>query len=158
MKRALIYMAILLIAAGCKKEYKPCGSCACINVGAGYKDTVIDSVTFYQAILGKWYVKQADTFPANDCVLQCFCDTQYFVTFLPNDTVIISLPDNYIGAFAYNFPIISDHLVITNGTYFLPDNPHFGYIEYSNGIIVVYPPTQTVGGNPYPVIYYLSRH
>ena len=151
MKNAIIFIAILLVVAGCKKTYQSCDPCACININnITYADTGIDSVSFYHALLGTWYVRKKDTFTENGCTTTCFCDTQYFATFLPNDSVIMALPGNRRDTFNYIFYSYAGTINPQTGDY------HFGLISYNNNYLTISTQIQSLVIS-YPPNYFLSR-
>lgn len=160
-KFVFILVMILLLTASCKKSgYKRCETCACFNTNnLNYRDTMIDSASFFQSIMGTWYVKQSDTFVDFNCSVQCFCDSQYFVIILPNNSIIASLPGSRRDTFPLNFRT-DDHGKVDplSGIYIIPgDQGRWAYLTYNNSSLQISTETLSAGTVFYSPNYYLIR-
>ena len=163
MKNTIFLILIILLAASCKKkENGQCSFCSCIS---SYNDTAsvptsMDSATFYQAILGTWYLQQFDTIPGTgNCISNCYCDTSHPFVFLPNDSLIMTLPDNQKLSFAYTFYNLAPHTVNPQSGVFIisANNATEGQITYYNNNYVTITILHSLGLYP-PPNYFLTRH
>ena len=104
MKNIILLTAILLFA-GCKKEHGGgCKICAGeTNQPADPNPWITDSTTFANWVIGKWYLKQRQFYPDDmECQSVCYTDTQYYVLFLPNHTIIRNLAGNHKDTVVYS--------------------------------------------------------
>ena len=151
MKRGTILLvAFLLLVGACKKpHYQSCETCSCFSIDSlVYTNSLIDSVTFYRSILGTWYLQQTDSFAGpypGSCFVQCYCDTQYSIVFLPNDSVIINFPFNARNTFSYFFFSDGNSMISPQGGYYTVPGHNGGLcaIGYSNKYLAISP------ANPY---------
>jgi hypothetical protein len=170
MKNVIIFFILISVVFGCKKKtaYQACANCSCFNLDTfniAYTklsgDTGLDSAALFQSLLGRWNVMQRDTFDGpfpGVCVGQCYCDSQYYVVFLPNDSVIVNLPHVGLNTYFYGFWSNSGgYINPQQGYIYYPGNLPFLHINYAGNYLGFTTVTATPGTLIYPPNYYLIR-
>ena len=137
----IAFLFIILIFAACKKKTVNCGqSCPCIQ---GIADSTIggniDSATFYQQLIGTWYLREVDT-PFRDigCPHHCYCDAPYPVIFLSNNTFVMHFAGNITDTFPYNFFTLAPQKISTQSYFYTyTNNAIKGQIQYVNNDFMI---------------------
>jgi hypothetical protein len=163
MKKGTLIIFIVVALAACRKttHYQKCTSCVCVNKDslAANRDTLLDSATFYQSILGTWYVREFDTFNLESCASTCFCDSFHPVVFLNDSLLIMHFPGVTIDTFSYQFASFQNRIDAGNGYFYLHGNPNtLVLLSYYRNYMLVYTQTQSIGTVLFPPNYILSRH
>ena len=146
MLKAIFFLSLILSLYSCKKPAPRCGACACINTSnLQYLNQYVDSNTVDQLVLGNWYLQQQNiTDTASDCGRNCYCSNQYVFSFLPNKTLVRSLPGNITDTLTYGFIKLNDSSNLVFSLGFIRKNGDTTYLAeifYTSNYLSLQPPS-----------------